>query len=41
VVLTIAHRLKTIIDCDQIVVMGEGKLLEQGRFSELKKFKGR
>jgi ATP-binding cassette subfamily C (CFTR/MRP) protein 4 len=30
-VITIAHRLNTIIDYDQILVMGEGLLLEKGR----------
>ena len=29
-VLTIAHRLLTVIDYDTICVMGGGKLLEQG-----------
>jgi ABC-type multidrug transport system fused ATPase/permease subunit len=27
-VLTIAHRLNTIIDSDRIIVLGDGKLLE-------------
>ncbi|KAJ3099082.1 Iron-sulfur clusters transporter atm1, mitochondrial [Physocladia obscura] len=31
----IAHRLATIADCDQIIVMKEGKVVERGRHSEL------
>lgn len=34
-VITIAHRLSTIRDADLIVVMGEGRILEQGGFGEL------
>ena len=34
-VLTIAHRLATIIDYDVVVVMGDGRVLEQGSPSEL------
>ena len=33
--LTIAHRLLTVIDYDRILVLGAGKLLEQGSPSEL------
>ena len=33
--LTIAHRLHTVIDYDSIVVLGKGKLLERGAPSEL------
>ena len=33
--LTIAHRLQTIIDYDTLLVMGSGKLLEQGSPTEL------
>ena len=29
-VLTIAHRLKTVINSDRIIVMGEGKIIEEG-----------
>lgn len=36
-VITIAHRLNTIIDYDQILVMGEGLLLEKGRPIDLLK----
>ena len=34
-VLTIAHRLETISDGDMIVVMGDGRVLEQGSTFEL------
>lgn len=29
-VLTIAHRLTTLKDCDKILVLGEGRVLEWG-----------
>lgn len=34
-VITIAHRLATVIDYDTILVMGGGRLLERGRAAEL------
>ena len=34
-VLTIAHRLLTVIDYDALIVMGGGRLLEQGAPQEL------
>jgi len=34
-VLTIAHRLDTIADSDLIVVLGDGRVLEQGSTVEL------
>lgn len=34
-VITIAHRLSTIRNADRIVVLGKGKILEQGSFEEL------
>ena len=34
-VLTIAHRLHTVIDYDKILVMGGGRLVESGRPHEL------
>ncbi len=33
--LVIAHRLSTIRHCDRIVVLGEGKILEDGSYDEL------
>jgi len=34
-VVTVAHRLVTVRDCDRIVVLGDGRVLEQGRHDEL------
>ncbi len=34
-VITIAHRLSTVRDADRIVVLGDGKILEQGDFKKL------
>ncbi|CAM9405941.1 unnamed protein product [Chrysoparadoxa australica] len=33
--LIVAHRLKTVIDCDQVIVLGAGKVLESGHPHEL------
>jgi len=33
--LIIAHRLSTVADADQIVVMDQGRIVERGRFSQL------
>ena len=37
--LTIAHRVKTIMHCEHIMVMDKGVLAEQGRFKDLKRYK--
>lgn len=33
--IVIAHRLSTIIKCDRIIVLNDGKIVEQGTFDEL------
>ena len=38
--LIIAHRLATVKNCDKIVVLEEGKIVEQGKHEELLKQKG-
>ena len=37
--LTIAHRVKTIMDSDSIFVLKSGSLLESGKFNSLDRFK--
>ena len=39
-VITIAHRLNTIIDCDKIIVMDQGRVAECGTVEELLKVEG-
>jgi len=34
-VIVIAHRLSTIINCDKIVVMDDGKIVEEGTHKDL------
>jgi ABC-type multidrug transport system fused ATPase/permease subunit len=35
-VIVIAHRMSTIEKCDKIFVLEEGKVIEEGKFNELK-----
>ena len=37
--LTIAHRVKTIMNSDTIFVLKSGNLLESGKFTSLERFK--
>jgi len=36
----VAHRLSTVKDCDVILVMDKGQIVEQGSHDELMKLKG-
>ena len=39
ITITIAHRVKTIMNCDQIFVLDSGKVVEEGRFKDLNRFR--
>jgi ABC-type bacteriocin/lantibiotic exporter with double-glycine peptidase domain len=39
--LVIAHRLSTIKNCDRILVMDQGKIVEEGKYEDLMQKKGR
>ena len=38
--ITIAHRVKTVMNSDVIFVIDKGRVLEQGRFQDLERFAG-
>ena len=38
--IVIAHRLSTVEKCDRILVLEEGRLVEEGKFYELKQKEG-
>ena len=37
----IAHRLSTVRKCDRIIVLDQGKVVEEGNFEDLMRLKGR
>ena len=39
--ITIAHRLSTVADCDEIIVLERGSIIEKGTHQELLQKKGR
>jgi ABC-type multidrug transport system fused ATPase/permease subunit len=38
--IVIAHRLSTVEKCDRILVLEDGRLVEEGKFTELKNKNG-
>ena len=38
--LVIAHRLSTVVNCDCILVMDKGRIVEQGSYEQLMELKG-
>jgi len=40
IVLIVAHRLTTIRECDEIIVLDQGKILESGSHEELMRLNG-
>ena len=38
--LVIAHRLSTIINCDRIIVLDKGQIVEEGTYNDLMEKKG-
>lgn len=38
--LVIAHRLSTAVNCDHILVMDKGRIVEQGSYEQLMELKG-
>jgi len=39
-VISVAHRLSTLAKMDQIIVLSQGRIVEQGSFNELLRAKG-